>query len=509
MKDFFSYVRVSTTRQGEEGVSLQQQKEANESCAARRGLKISEVFEEQETAAKRGRPIFTKMLKLLKAGKASGVIMHKIDRSARNLKDWADLGELIDSGVEVLFANESLDLRSRGGRLAADIQAVVAADYIRNLREETLKGFYGRLKQGLMPMPAPLGYLDHGKGKPKTLDPDKAPLVRKAFELYATGAYSLDGLVERMYDLGLRSRTGNKVEQTGMSLLLNRRFYIGEIEIKKTGQRFIGNHEPLIEPALFERVQEILMGRYPKRNKTHDFIFRRLFACDSCGYSLIGETHKGHVYYRCHNKKCPTTSVRETEIDQVLEGLFSPLQFSDLEKTDFTESVKLITHSWADSKQRVEAALKADLERISLQAERLLEAYMDGVLPKHIYEQKRVDIETRRRDVERKLNNSGPITEQSIRSLENFLELAGNAYLLYKTASKEKKRELLENLTSNRVVNAKNIGITLNSAALAVAGRPIYADGDTTRDTTRKRCRFLLKLVDLLGLPPAKSMRNF
>ena len=49
MKNFFSYVRVSTTRQGEEGVSLQQQKEANETCAARRGLKISEVFEEQET----------------------------------------------------------------------------------------------------------------------------------------------------------------------------------------------------------------------------------------------------------------------------------------------------------------------------------------------------------------------------------------------------------------------------------------------------------------------------
>src|SRR5437016_6096341 len=127
---FFSYARVSTTRQGE-GVSLQQQKEANERSAAHLGVKIIEVFEEQETAAKRGRPVFSRMLRLLKSGKASGVIIHKIDRSARNLRDWADLGELIDSGVEVLFANESLDLRSRGGRLAADIQAVVASDFIR------------------------------------------------------------------------------------------------------------------------------------------------------------------------------------------------------------------------------------------------------------------------------------------------------------------------------------------------------------------------------------------
>ncbi|HZU32409.1 MAG TPA: recombinase family protein, partial [Candidatus Angelobacter sp.] len=436
-------------------------------------------------------------------GKASGVIMHKIDRSARNLKDWADLGELIDSGVEILFANESLDLRSRGGRLAADIQAVVASDYIRNLREETLKGFYGRLKQGLTPMPAPLGYLNHGKGKRKTPDPKTAPLVRKAFDLYATGGFSLDGLVKKMYDLGLRSRTGKKVCRNSMSLLLNRRFYLGEIEIKKTGQRFNGNHEPLIGPALFERVQEILMGRYPKRNKVHDFLFRRLFACDSCGYSIIGETHKGHVYYRCHSKNCPATSVKETEIDRALETLFSSLQFCDLEKKDFTDSMNAITQDWAESKRQIEQTLKADLERINIQAERLLEAYMDGILEKQVYEQKKVATETKRRDIERKLSDSGPMAERSIRSLENFLELAGNANLLYKTASKEKKRELLEELTSNRVVNAKSIGITLNPAALALAGRPKYADGSSSEDTARKRYRFLWKLVDLLKLPPA------
>lgn len=74
---------------------------------------------------------------------------HKIDRGARNLKDWANLGDLIDGGVEVHFAHESLDMNSRGGRLSADIQAVVAADFIRNLRQETRKGFYGRLKQGI------------------------------------------------------------------------------------------------------------------------------------------------------------------------------------------------------------------------------------------------------------------------------------------------------------------------------------------------------------------------
>src|SRR2546428_760399 len=161
------------------------------------------------------------MLKLLKQGKVDGVIIHKIDRGARNLKDWADLGELIDQGIEVQFVNESLDLNSRGGRLSADIQAVVAADYIRNLREETRKGFYGRIKQGLYPLPAPLGYLDKGTGKVKELDPTKAPLVKKSFELYGSGRYSLDPLCEEMFRLGLRNRTSNKVTRAGLSVLLN------------------------------------------------------------------------------------------------------------------------------------------------------------------------------------------------------------------------------------------------------------------------------------------------
>ncbi len=181
MKHFFGYIRVSTIKQGERGSSLQEQRSAIEAYAHRHGLAISQWFEEKETAAKRGRRLFTRMLAALEAGGADGVIMHKIDRSARNLRDWSDLAELIDRGTSVHFAHESVDLNSRGGRLSADIQAVVAADYIRNLRQEVRKGFFGRLKQGLYPLPAPIGYLNRGRGVPKEPDPRVSPLVREAF----------------------------------------------------------------------------------------------------------------------------------------------------------------------------------------------------------------------------------------------------------------------------------------------------------------------------------------
>jgi len=150
MKPCFGYIRVSTQKQGE-GVSLEAQKDAITGFASQHNLSIVKWFEEKETAAKRGRPIFNQMLRQLKQGKAGGLIMHKIDRSARNLRDWALVSELPNQGIDIFFATESLDFKSRGGRLAANLQAVIAEDYIFNLREECIKGMTGRLKQGLFP----------------------------------------------------------------------------------------------------------------------------------------------------------------------------------------------------------------------------------------------------------------------------------------------------------------------------------------------------------------------
>src|SRR5947208_7051194 len=178
----FAYTRVSTVRQGEKGVSLSEQNESITRYGERNGLDIARWFEERESAATTGRPAFSQMLKLLRLGVAKGVIIHKIDRSARNLHDWVDVGKLVDAGVDVHFATESIDLKTTAGRLSADIQAVVATHYSRNLRDEVKKGLYGRLKQGLYPFRAPIGYLDQGSAKAKVQDPVRASLVRSAFE---------------------------------------------------------------------------------------------------------------------------------------------------------------------------------------------------------------------------------------------------------------------------------------------------------------------------------------
>ena len=226
MKACFAYVRVSTVKQGD-GVSLEAQREAITWYAGRHDLKVVDWFEEKETAAKSGRPIFNRMLKQLRQGKAQGLIMHKIDRSARNFADWAKIGDLADAGIDIFFATESLDFHSRGGRLTADIQAVIAADYIRNLREETKKGIRGRLKQGLYPFSAPLGYVNNGGGKLKTLDPIRAPLVRELFEHYLTGNFSIRSLHEAMVERGLTTRGNHPISKRTVEDVLRNPFYCG------------------------------------------------------------------------------------------------------------------------------------------------------------------------------------------------------------------------------------------------------------------------------------------
>ena len=175
--------------------------------AERQGLQITEWFEEGLTAAKKGRPLFSKMMKGLKTGRRRRR-HHPQDRPqcsqppglARTRRPHRR------GSHDVHFVNENIDLRSRGGRLSADIQAVIAADYIRNLSEETRKGMYGRLKQGVYPFCAPPGYKNTGPGgRLKQIDAVRAPFIRQAFELYASGRYTLDTLLAELHRRGLRN----------------------------------------------------------------------------------------------------------------------------------------------------------------------------------------------------------------------------------------------------------------------------------------------------------------
>lgn len=436
------------------------------------------------------------MLRQLKQGKAHGVIIHKIDRSARNLKDWADLGELIDAGVEVQFANESLDLNTRGGRLSADIQAVVASDYIRNLREETKKGFYGRLKQGLYPLPAPVGYLNTGKGKVKEIDPATAPLVAKAFELYSTAQYPLHRLLEELHGMGLRNRRGGGLSLNGLSTILNNPFYMGLVRIGRTGELFPGGQQPLVSKSRFERVQMILRGKTVNRIVQHNFTFRRLIRCGDCGRTLIGELQKGHVYYRCQTRSCPTKTKRQESIEAVVHSrLFQTLQF-DQEELDYIEGWMARAHLQEDSLREQELqSCRLALEAIRGRLNRVTDAFIDGAIDKHLFEERKNALLVEEKDLQGKIRDLEAGGAGGLKRLEGFLELIKHAVIAYENANPDEKRNLLKILTSNLTADAKNVDLKPNPSVEIIVKRPKVTYSSPYRGTPRTWDRILEQLL--------------
>lgn len=497
MNGYIGYIRVSTVKQGTKGVSLQEQRDAILRYAERNRFTISVWLEEMVTAAKKGRPVFAKAMKLLRAGKARGIILHKLDRGARNLWDWAEIGGLSDRGIEVHFVNESLDLQSRGGRLSADIQAVVAADYIRNLREETRKGFYGRLKQGFYPIGAPIGYLDQGGGKPKTIDPVMGPLVRKAFDLYATGGFNLERLGNELYRLGLRNRNGGRVTRTGLSNLLNNPFYFGLMKIYKTNEVFPGVHEPIIGKALFDRVRAVLTGKTNARSHRHSFLFRRLLSCAECGYSLIAERQKGHVYYRCHSMQCRGTSVREEAAESKVSEILKMAQFSEEEKAYLRPKVLEMRKTW---KNQVHDEIKSQslkLAQTKDRLNRLTDAYLDQALDKAMFEERKQALLMEEKSTEDNLTRLSHNIDQTSLRLEKFLEQAGTAWLTYLRGIPDEKRRILKIATSNRSVAVKNIELEPSLAFQLIVNRFKNADCDPQRDIPRTWDKILTDLSKL------------
>jgi len=493
-KHYFAYIRVSTKKQGN-GASLTEQRAAIDAFARTHGLNIVEWYCELRTAAKAGRREFAKMLRELKRGRVAGVIIHKVDRSARNGRDWVEIGELVDRGIEVRFAHDDLDLTTRGGRLTADLQAVIAADFIRNNREEVKKCMYGWVKQGYYPWPAPPGYLNQGKRRLKAVDPVRGPLVVKAFALYASGHHSVESLRHELRRLGLTTSRGLPLSRDAVSKLLRNPFYIGIIRIRRTGASYEGKHPALVARRIFDRVQALLDGRVVPRSEMHEFKFRRLIRC-SCGRTLTGERQKGRVYYRCHGRTCHGVSLGEAQIEQgfVLPFL-AALEMDEGEMGDIRAIVAdLIAKERSDETERLER-FERDLETVATRLDRLTDALLDGLIERDVFESRK----------ERLLSERGHLLDAKTEGPDFFwtrmlteFERGNVALNQYISADEAEKRKILMTLGSNFLFERNELVFSPSFPFSHVAKRPERLNGGPARAYVRTARRTKAELEALL-----------
>lgn len=511
MRRYIAYTRVSTAKQGEKGSSLVEQKSIIESYARREGLAISAWYEERVTAAKVGRTIFKQMMQVFARGGAEGLILHKIDRGARNLKDWALLSELTDTGVDVRIAGDSIDMNSRGGRLSADIQAVVAADYIRNLREEVKKGQQGRLKAGLYPWSAPIGYINTGKGgRAKEICSEKGPLVRRAFIEYAAGKYTLRTLALALSEWGIKSRGGRPLSLSRVNEMLRRKFYIGLLEVK--GETFAGAHDPLVTKELFDQVQAVLNGRSAERlYGENSYLFKRLIRCAACERFLYAETQKGRRYYRCHTEGCSGSCIGEARVVDRVIGEIALLFASDhlLQACSlYVEQKKLDVGARA---AELKAGTSLRLSRVVDQISRLTDAYLDRALEREEYDIRKRLLLEEKIALQERLRESDQLEETYTRAAKLFFELITGLKGIVISENTEEIRRIFIASISNLLVAQKVITLQwrksvlllieacsdLNSAHAREGYRTFEVD-----DAVRDRARIVMEEVFRESLSP-------
>ena len=286
---YILYARKSTEDDDRQVLSIEAQLVELQEYAAKEKLEIVASFCEAKTAKEPGRMKFAEMLSLIERGKADGIISWHPDRLARNSVDGGKIIHFVDRGLirSLKFPTFWFEPTPQG-LFMLNIAFGQSKYFVDNLRENVKRGLRQKIRNGVWPGWAPVGYSNNPKTRAINIDHDKAPKVVKMFELYATGKYTLNSLANWCKENGLRGNLNKPLVIANIQKNLQNIFYLGLMKWK--GEIFEGQHEPLISKKLFDKCQEVMS----KRGRVHEvhknnFAFLGLLKCDSCGASITAE----------------------------------------------------------------------------------------------------------------------------------------------------------------------------------------------------------------------------
>jgi site-specific DNA recombinase len=241
------------------------------------------------------RPVFQDMLARIKRERdVDYVIVYNLSRLNRNRVDDAQVLMLMRSmKVTLISAQENIDETPAGqlmhGILAAFNEYRSNADGadIRYKMGQKAKngGTLGRTKFGYLNV---RDKIDGHEIRTVAVDPERAPYVQLAFELAATGDYTMERLAEVLSERGLRmrpqaNRPAGPISAKYLARVLRDRYYLGFVTY--SGEEYAGRHEPLVSAELFARAQAVLDERLPKageRQRRHHHYLKGSLWCGRC-----------------------------------------------------------------------------------------------------------------------------------------------------------------------------------------------------------------------------------
>ncbi len=312
------YYRVSTEDQAQNGVSLEQQKKACQEYALNHDIEIIKLFHDDGVSAKTvNRKGLQELLNYCQKNykNLDSVIVYKIDRLSRNVKDYATILMAFEElKIKFISVTETVD-KTPSGKLIGTIMASFA-QFDNDVRSERVSScMLEKIKQGIWCYKAPLGYLNSRDEQNRaiiTIDKLRAEIIKMAFDKFSTGAYQMEEIRKLMIKAGFKSWKNKELTSQTIFKILTEKFYLGIMTVK--GQEYPGTHEPLINENTFYKCQ-----KYIKTGKRGDnistarinetFPLRHFILCPHCSRPItacMSKSKSGKLYpfYKCYNKDC-------------------------------------------------------------------------------------------------------------------------------------------------------------------------------------------------------------
>ena len=447
------YTRVSTEEQAKGGTSLAGQKAACLEYCNQLGYTVAKVFvEEGESAKTADRTQLKSLFKYCREERnIKAVIVHKLDRFARNVGDHSQMRALLTGmGVQLRSVTEPIDDSSTGRFIEVVLSGV--AQFDNEIRtERSVKGMKQRLQDGRWTFPPPLGYRagrDAAGAKTITPDEQSAPLIAQAFEEFATGLHTRAQVLRRVTQLGLVTKKGKPLSSQTFSQTLRKPVYTGRIVVPEWNIDVPGKFQPLVAQTVFDKVQAIMSGRTvavaPRARSHADFPLRGFVKCGYCTDRLTGSWSKGrnryYAYYHCQDG-----CIRETKdtMEAQFEEFIRKLQPNAGYMRLYREIVLDVWRKKQGDSQKVQSVVSRKIAELRENKTKLEEAF--------VY-QKAIDADTYK-DMRAKLAEDLTLAEMELREaqaegieIETVLDYAEmvltNASNLWKAAPSELKQRL-------------------------------------------------------------------
>ena len=484
MRKAVIYARVSSREQEREGYSIPAQRKLLAEYAASHSFCIFETFIDIESAKNPGRKEFGKMLQVLEADSDCRIVLvEKTDRLYRNRTDSLIFENLFDKrNVEVHLVKEGRIIGKNSpsqDKFMHDIHVAVARNYSENLREEVKKGMREKAEQGIYPGRAPFGYRNNTLTRSIDVDREREPVLKRIFELYKTGNYSLSTLKKTVL-----IETGFGFSRSYFETILKNRFYLGFFLWQ--GIEYKGNHTPLIDLLTFEAVQRVFTGKNKPKYRKHNFPFAGLMRCAHDGCTITSELHKGkYVYYRCSfgRGKCETPYMREQEISdklgETLKNIYVPQNVAQ------TIVNLLKAHRQDSESKRLDQinGVKQRLATLRTRMDQIYEDKLDGKIEEDFCSRKLADYRSQESVLQTALDRlKEPISSERVLSAERILELANKAYFLYLTRDSAERGQLLRTVLLNCATDGVSLWPTYRKPFDQIFMRAISEDWSGRED---------------------------